>query len=361
MSMPRLVASTAAGLVILLHAGCDRAAPPAPPRSEAAPRAVQLALAELRPLERSLNVVGSLAAREEALVAAQVAGQIEHCAVDLGDVVAAGQELARIDTAAYEARLRQSAANLERARAAAANARQNLARIRELQTGRIASASDLDQALAEAQQREAEVKAAEAELAMAQLNLDRSRVKAPFAGAIAARPAGVGDYVAVGAPIVRLVETSPLRLRLDVPERESALVRTGLVVRVRVEGDPKEYSGTLTRLAPAIREADRMLAVEADVPNPGSLRVGLFARAQIIVDPAEPALCIPADALVVFAGLEKVVVAENGRAVEKTITTGRRAGDWVEVLAGLTPGEQVVREPAGLRTGQPLTADAKAR
>jgi RND family efflux transporter MFP subunit len=346
-------------LCIVLGLGCGRVEPAGPAKADPPAKIVRLATAENRPMERTLTVVGSLAAREEAEVAAQVAGQIERCFVDLGDVVGAGQEMALIDTAAYEARLRQSAANLERARAAAANAAQTLRRVRELQVGKIASASDLDQATAEADQSNAEVKAVEAELAVARLNLERSRVKAPFAGIVAARSSGPGDYVAVGAPIVRLVQTSPLRLRLDVPERDSALVQLGQSVRLTLAGDTNHYAGKLVRIAPAIRAVDRMLNVEADVPNPGTLRAGLFARAQIVINPAESAVCVPAAALVSFAGLEKVVTLKDGRANERNITTGRRTAEWVEVLSGLAAGEAVVLEPAGIRTGQPLASESR--
>jgi RND family efflux transporter MFP subunit len=312
-------------------------------------------------MEQTLQVVGTLAARDEAAVAAQVAGQIEKLSVDLGDRVAAGQELALIDTASYEALVRQSAANLARARASAANAAQNLKRTRDLQKEKIASASDLDQATAESEETQAGVKSAEAADAIARLNLERSRVRAPFAGAIAQRLVTEGNYVAVGAPIVRLVNTDPLRLRLDVPERESNAVHPDQEVRLVVEGDANTYTGRLARIAPAIRQSDRMLQVEADVPNPGTLRAGLFARAQIIVNQSEESLSIPPNALITFAGLEKVIVVQDGKAAERTVTTGRRGADWIEITSGLKAGEPVVLEPAGIRTGQPLTLDAKAR
>jgi len=345
---------------LALLAGCGRPAATNPPQ-DTAPRPVQTIPVELRPFERALTVVGSLAAREEAVVAAQVAGQIEQCRVDLGDPVTNGQEMILIDTAAYEARLRQAQANLNRARAAAENAQSDLKRVRQLQAEKIASISDLDAAQASAVQTEADAMAAEAALAVAKLDLQRSHVKAAFSGTVAARITSVGDYVGVGAPMVRLVQTDPLRLKLDVPERDAARVEAGQTVRITTEGDTRAVTGQLTRLAPSIRASDRMLAVEADVPNPGHLRAGLFARAQIVVNPAEPALCVPAAAIVTFAGLEKVIVAQEGKAVERTITTGRRNGDWVEVLSGLAKGDAVVTEPAGLRTGQPLMLDAKAR
>jgi RND family efflux transporter MFP subunit len=325
-----------------------------------APRSVRVARAELRPLERTVPVVGTLAAKEEAVVAAQVSGQIEKALVDLGDRVTTGQELVLIDTTAYEARVQESAANLARATAAAANAERQLKRVQELQRDNIASTSDLDAAVSEAGKTQADVKALEAADAIARLNLERSRVRAPFDGAVAQRVAGVGDYLSVGTPIARLVKTDPLRLRIDVPERESGAIRTGLKVRVMVEGDTNIYTGKIARVAPALREADRMLAVEADVPAQGSLRVGRFVRAEIVVNESEAALVVPEPALIVFAGLEKVVSAKDGKVTEKAVTTGRRGADWVEIVSGLSAGEVVVLEPAGLRTGQPVIIESNS-
>ena len=235
------------------------------------------------------------------------------------------------------------------------NAAQNLKRIQDLQKDKIASSSDLDQAVAESGKTKADVKAAEAADAIARLDLERSRVKAPFDGAVAQRIASVGDYVAVGAPIIKLVKTDPLRLRLDVPEREALAVRVGQGVRVTVEGDTNSFAGQVARIAPAIRDADRMLQVEADVPNNGGLRAGLFARAQIIVNARDEGVSLPPNAIVTFAGLEKVVVIQDGKAAEKTVATGRRGADWIEIVSGLSAGATVVLNPAGIRTGQPLT------
>jgi RND family efflux transporter MFP subunit len=351
-SFPITVAS---GLLaaLLISCGKTETAPARTPQSLPA-REVQVTQATLRPMERSVQVIGTLAARDAATISAQVAGQLEQNLVDLGDHVQAGQEIALIDTTSYEALAAAAAANLTRAQASAANAAQNLKRIQDLQRDRIASTSDLEAAVADAARTRAEVKAAEANNAIAQLQLARSRVKAPFAGAIAERLASIGDYLAVGTPIVRLVQTDPLRLQLEVPERESAVVRVGQPVRIRIEGDTNVYHGTLTRVAPALRAGSRMLPVEADVPNPDGLRAGTFARAQIIVTANEPALSVPADALLTFAGLEKVVLVKDGKAAEQNVTTGRRAGDWVEITNGLETNATIVLAPAGIRTGQPL-------
>jgi RND family efflux transporter MFP subunit len=294
-------------------------------------------------------------------IAAQVAGQVEKFPADLGDRANAGQELALIDTTSYEALAQQAAANLAKATAAATNAARNLKRTEDLQKDKIASASEYDKALADADSTTAEVKAAEAAAAVARLNLERSRVKAPFDGAVAQRLSTVGGYVAIGTPILKFVKTEPLRLRLDVPERESSGIKVGQTVRIVVEGDKNVYTGKLSRVAPALRDSDRMLAVEADVPPQGSLRPGLFARAYIVVNEREQVISIPTNALTVFAGLEKVVTVKDGKAAEKVVTTGRLNSNSVEIVSGLSVGETVVLDPAGIRTGQPLILENTGR
>jgi multidrug efflux pump subunit AcrA (membrane-fusion protein) len=91
------------------------------------------------------------------------------------------------------------------------------------------------------------------------------------------------------------------------------------------------------------------------VPRQGSLRPGLFASAHILVQEREDVVCVPTNAVITFAGLEKVVSVQAGKALEKLVTTGRREANQVEILAGLQAGEPVVLDPRGLRTGQPVT------
>ena len=131
-------------------------------------------------------------------------------------------------------------------------------------------------------------------------------------------------------------------------------------MRLTVEGDTNTYPGRIARIAPAIRETDRMLLVEADVPNQGGLRAGLFARAQIIVNASEAGAEHSAQRAHHLCRTGKVVVVRDGKAAEKTVTTGRRGADWIEIVSGVSAGETVVLDPAGIRTGQPLTIDAPA-
>jgi len=135
-------------------------------------------------------------------------------------------------------------------------------------------------------------------------------------------------------------------------------VRVGQVVNVRIEGDPTEHKGRVVRLSPAIQEANRTLAVEAEVANPGGrLRPGSFARADIVVEADMPVVLVPASSIVTFAGLEKVFLVENDRAEERKVRTGRRSGDMVEVLEGLKVGESVVVSPGSLVSGTSVAVE----
>lgn len=342
----------------------------------------------------AIAVTGTLAAQERSTLSAKVAGRVQCLAVDLGSVVRQGDLLAQIEPRDYELALQQAAAALAQARttiglppegdddhlelervsavkqgkAVLREASRNQARVKQLSQAGIASTSEMDTveaayqvalsrydtALEEARARLATIAQRRAEYELARKQLADASVFAPFDGAVQARLAHLGGYVAPGTPMFELVKTDPLRLRLQVPERECTLVRTGQVVHLFIEGDTNAYTGQLARLSPALDEQSRMQWVEADVPARGLLRPGLFARARIIVDEHQQGLSVPANALMTFAGIEKVVVAPAGRALEKVVATGRRGPNWVEITSGIGQGEQVILNPTGLRTGQPV-------
>jgi RND family efflux transporter MFP subunit len=151
---------------------------------------------------------------------------------------------------------------------------------------------------------------------------------------------------------------NPIRLRVDVPEREAKAIRKGLATTVRLEGDPKAWTGVVSRVSPALEETNRSLVVEAEIANPdGELRPGSFARAEIATDPGAPAVAVPSSAVVVFAGLEKVLTVKDGKAVEKPVVTGRRSGGLVEIVSGIVAGTRVVEKPGNLATGMPVVEE----
>jgi membrane fusion protein (multidrug efflux system) len=296
------------------------------------------------PVDRTLPVVGTLYAKDEATVAAEVEGRVERTLVDFGDRVTSGQLLAEIDTQSYGALARQADANVARARAAAANAEQNLRRLQELQKEKIASASELDQALAEAEKARAEVKAAEAAAAIADLNLERSKVKAPFDAAVAERVASAGDFMRVGSPLFRVVNDGVLKFIFQVPEAYAGQVQKDQPVTFSVYAWPEQpFEGKVYLISPQVSTTTRAFNVGALVQNPDrQLKANTAASGELVLARAVPTLMVPLDAVVVFAGVTKVFVLESGVARSRAVEAGRVRGDQQEILSGLKAGDAVV-------------------
>ena len=369
--------------------------PQRPGQEAPAARKVRVMPVAEKPMERSTVALGSLAAFDQATVSVKVPGRLRSISVDLGSVVQQGQLIAQIDPQDYQLRVQQAEAALAQARARlglspagntdriepeqTSTVRQARALMEEAKTNRdrqitlfdqgIVARSQLDSAEAaykvavsryedaieEVRNRQALVAQRRSELALVRQQLADTAIQAPFDGAVQEKRASIGEYLGAGAPIATVVRMNPLRLRAEVPEREAQQVRIGQSVRVTTEGDPHVYLGRIARLSPIITPQTRMLIAEAEVANEGSLRPGLFARAEIVIDEATLAVTIPTKSIVTFAGIEKVVVVQNGKALEKAITTRRRTGDWTEVMSGVTVGEMVVVEPGNLQSGQAVT------
>jgi RND family efflux transporter MFP subunit len=390
-----------AGIVALVLAGvgCQRGeqAARASPRDKGKePLPVHVVAAVSEQLPRTVTVTGTLAADEEVPAGFKVPGRVSEIAVDLGNPVRKGQVLGRLDPADFRIRVEQAEAALRQvraslglpsegsevsvdlektalvreARAVLEEARLNRDRMAQLREKDLVPRADFDTALSRLLVAESRYQAAVEEirnrqellaerrsaLSLARQQLADSVLHAPIDGAVRERLASVGEYLAAGSPVVRLVRIHPLRLRIAVPERDAAAIRVGQEVRVRLEGDSAEHAGRVARLSPAIQEQNRTLVVEAEVANrQGKLRPGSFARAEIVVSADRPAVLVPERAIVTFAGLERVFGIEDGRAVEKRIRTGRRIGDRVEILEGLAAGESVVVDPGNLTGGQPVT------
>jgi RND family efflux transporter MFP subunit len=212
-------------------------------------------------------------------------------------------------------------------------------------------------ALEEIRNRQAVLAQRRSELQLARQQLQDTVLHAPIEGAVRERQVTPGEYRAAGTPVLTIVRTDPLRLQLAVPERSIGALRPGLAVRVTVEGDTRRHEGRLARIGAALDETNRTLPVEAVVENPaGALRPGQFASADIVVSSDETAIVVPADAVVTFAGVQRVLIVVDGAARERRIQVGRRDGDEVEVLEGLTSGDVVIRAPGDLVDGSPVQA-----
>jgi RND family efflux transporter MFP subunit len=360
------------------------------------PRPVRVVAAEVGPLPRTVTVTGTLAADEEVVAGFKVAGRVSEIAVDLGSPVRKGQVLARLDPTDFRLRVEQAEAALRQvraglglpgdgsvesvdpektalvreARAVLEEARLNRDRTAQLWEKNYIARSEADASVSRLLVAESRYQAALEEvrnrrellaerssgLALARQQLADAVLSAPIDGAVRERRASVGEYLAAGAPVFALVRIHPLRLRVAATERDAPSVRIGQAVQVRLEGDPAVHSGRIARLSPSLQEQNRTLIVEAEVANrDGRLRPGSFARAEIVVEADRTAVTVPISTVVTFAGLEKVFLVQDGKALEKRIRTGRRSGDRIEILEGVAAGEPVVANPGNLVGGMPVT------
>jgi RND family efflux transporter MFP subunit len=359
-----------------------------------APRQVKTVAVAETPFGETITANGTLAAYDQTTVSVKVPGRVRVISVDLGSVVSRGQVIATVDSEDYRLRVQQAEASLAQARARLGlapdgtddrvdpektatvrqaravldEARHNRDRASRLVEQGVISKSEFDTANAafkvaegryqdayeEIRNRQGLLAQRRSELALARQQLKDTTVVAPLDGIVQEKLTSVGEFLAAGAPVVNVVKMDPLRLRAEIPERESHAVRTGQDVRVTVEGDTSVYVGKIMRLSPVIAEQNRMLVVEADVRNNGKLRPGSFAHAEIVTNDAKMAVTVPNNAIVTFAGIEKVIVVQNGKALEKPITTGRRSPEFTEIVAGISVGEKVIVDPGNLQSGQPV-------
>lgn len=387
-------------LVVALAFCCAACSPSEDVTAEgAAPpsRAVTTARVVEAPLVRAITVTGTLAAEDQVALAFEVPGRVESIEVDLGSPVHRGQVVARLIPTDYELRVRQAEAALVQARArlglpvtgeddrvdpeqtalvrqrraVAYEARLTRDRMRTFVERGLSPRAQLDaaeaalevaegqyqDALEEIRNREGLLAQRRSELEIARQQLEETVLRSPIDGAVAARQGSIGEYRAPGTPVLTIVRTRPLRLQLAVPEREIGGLRVGLPVRVRVEGDAADHEGELVRIGAAVDENNRTLPVEAVVPNTrDALRPGQFATADIIVSDTDRGLVVPQDAIVAFAGVQKVLTVDGGIARERRIRTGRRTEGQVEVVEGLSGGEMVIREPGDLVDGARVDA-----
>ncbi|MEX2121380.1 MAG: efflux RND transporter periplasmic adaptor subunit [Pirellulales bacterium] len=362
-------------------------------QAAATPQAVEVAAVQVRSWPKTVRAQGSMIGDEHAVIGVKVAGRVREVMVDLGSVVSAGDVLARLEAEDFDLRVQQAEAQINQARAALGlkpgddderldrtkvplvlqeralldEARLNDERARQLIEKNVITTAELqateaalrvaearfESALNSVEEQLATLAVRKAELAVARQSQSDAVIRAPFSGVVQQRHVGPGVYLNVGQPVAALVRTDPLRFRAGVPERQSARLAVGQAVRLSVEGMEQPIEARISRISPALDLSNRSLTIEADVANPNfALRSGLFAEAEIVIDAGQRALAVPAPAVVEFAGVEKVWLVRKGQAGEQRVRTGRRNGQWIEILDGLQEGDQVVARGEQGRAGQ---------
>lgn len=324
------------------------------------------ARAEERELLPSLEVPAEIVAVPDrrATVGPRVAGRVVDVRVNVGDPVERGVPLVVLESD----EVGRARADLIAARARAAVARRKLDRERGLLEDRITSRRAFEEAEGDQQVAEADLRAARTRLATfgvtpsepAPRNPARVTLTSPMSGTVVMRSVHVGQWARPSETLVEVVDLDELWLQASVYEREMRFVDVDQPVQVEVRAFPGEvFRGTVAQVAGTLDERTRSIGVRVVLPNPEHrLRPGMFATARIQGTPAhEPRrlLVIPRAALQEVLGHRSVFVkVGNGTFELRRVSTGEREGELVEILDGLSPGDEVVADGSFLLKGQLL-------
>src|SRR5207245_11087956 len=217
-------------------------------------------------------------------------------------------------------------------------ARQALERTKQLMAQHASSTSDLEQAQARSQ-------GADANYGLLKTRLDRTVVRAPFAGVVGRRLVSIGTYVSNQTPLITLQSVNPQHASFQVPERYADRLRRGHLVSFQVAALPgKNFSGEVVFVDPVVEVPARTILIKARVPNPEhQLQAGMFIEARLATDIRPNAVVVPEDAILPVQGSTYVWVIKDGKADRRQVTIGVRTAGWAEIEGGgVQAGDQVV-------------------
>jgi len=325
-----------------------KAGPPAAAASAAkAALAVTATQAQRGLLSTALAANGNIAPWQEAIVGAESNGsRLAEVRVNVGDSVKRGQVLATFVSDMAQADLAQSKASVAEAEATLADAAANAQRARDLQASGALSAQQINQFITAERTAQARLDAVRAATKVQQLRLAQTQVLAPDSGVISARSATVGAVVSAGTELFRLIRQGRLEWRAEVVAAELAQIKPGQAVRVTAAGGVVA-DGKVRMVAPTVDAATRNGIVYVDLPQPGAIKAGMFARGDFDTG-SSSALTLPQSAVLLRDGFSYVFrLGADNRVTQIKVTVGRRVADRIEITGGLDPAAPVVASGAG--------------
>ncbi|HEX9105383.1 MAG TPA: efflux RND transporter periplasmic adaptor subunit [Polyangia bacterium] len=322
----------------LLHAG-ETAQKLGPP-----PEVVGTAVAAEDSWEGTIAAVGTVAAVRGVAVSNDSPGVVSAIHFESGQVVHAGQVLVELDT------------SVERAQLASAEARKQLA---DLSAGRSRALAEREaQSKAQLDADEAQLKTSSADFGALKAQIDRKTVRAPFAGRLGIRAVNLGQYLQPGTPVTVLESLGSVYVDFTVPQQYLPDVKTGTPVRVALTGSGASGTGSLLdgvigAVDPTIDATSRTIKLRASVPNnKDRLRPGMFVNVEVVRGAKSRVVTAPLTAIVHASYGDSVFVVEprqdeaTGKATkvarQQFVRVGPARGDYVAILDGVKPGQELV-------------------
>ncbi|TOL31512.1 multidrug efflux RND transporter periplasmic adaptor subunit VmeC [Vibrio parahaemolyticus] len=281
-----------------------------------------------------IEAIGFIEPNQGVTVANETSGVIDKIAFESGTQVEAGQPLVLLDSEVEKANLKSSQAKLPAAEA----------KYKRYQ-GLFKKGSISKEAYDEA---EANYYSLKADIESLKATIDRREIKAPFAGVVGIRNVYLGQYIQAGSDIVRLEDSSVMRLRFTVPQTDISRIKLDQEVDIFVDAYPdKPFKGSISAIEPAVNVQSGLIQVQADIPNSdGKLRSGMFARANIIMPKLANQVTLPQTAITftLYGDNVYIVTEEDGekRVKQHVVKVGERTKDIAHILEGVKPGDVVV-------------------
>ena len=302
-----------------------------------------------------ISAVGTLKAREISPLSPKVAGTVTDVLVDVGHRVKAGQVMIRLDRTNFDLAVKQVQAALAAAEAVVAQAEREHRRATELLKERVIPQSRFDAVEAALKTAQAQRDQAKAILGSAREHLKDTEIRSPITGTVVERNVEIGQAVAPGVQLLRIVDQTSLKADIDLPEGDIGRVAIGATAMITVDSFPGEaFSGKVIVINPMVDRQTRTFRVRIQVPNQaGKLMDGMFAKVRLFLGKLR-ALSVPRDALqrLPGSGTYYVFVVVGNKSVKRTVQVGVIEEQLAEVRDGLAQGEKVVTSGAGrLRTG----------
>src|SRR5438046_3000579 len=304
---------------------------------------VEVVVARTDTVRDEISATGQIEAVQSIDLRPEVDGRIVEILIREGQEVEQGTPLFKVD----DAQLRAQVAQLEAQRDLA---QQALARAKDLAQQNASSTADLEKA-------EAEARSAQAQYDLQRIRLERTTVRAPFAGVVGQRYVSLGDYVTSSTQLASLHTVNPQRAAFQVPERFAHELRPGQRVSFRVAAIAgRDFTGEVDFVDPVVQLPGRTILVKARVPNPARLlQPGMFIEARLVTAVRPQAVVVPEDAVVPAEGSSFVWVVVARKSERRKVNLGVRTTGFVEGTAGAKPGAQVVTGGLPLpRAGPPV-------
>ena len=335
-----------AGVIVLMLYLAGKFTPKVPNTAESArPQAQKVSGSVVKvqfirlPLYES--AVGTIRSVHETTISSKLLARVVEVNLKAGQSVHAGEVLVRLDDTDLRAKLQQAKAAVASADAVHAQAVSDERRAAQLRKSNVVSQQEYEKDVTAVTSSAADLLRYQEAIKEMQAMLDWATVKSPLDGIVTDKKVDVGDMVTPGQVLLTLFDPKQMQLVATVRESLAHNLQVGQTIGVQVDALKKLCSGTISEIVPEAQSASRSFQVKVTGPCPAGIYTGMFGRIRFPLQ-EEQVLVIPRQAVLNVGQLELVDVVENGRVSRRAIRTGRAIEDNVEVLSGLSEGEEVV-------------------